>query len=242
VAAEKAAAWKGAAELEPGAYTCILEPTATGMLMLRMMGAFNGRRADEGRSYFSNPNGGGRVGERLFDDKITILSDPAYADAETAPFTGSGQPVHAQTWVEDGVLRNLSYSRYWADRQGRAPLAGPSNLILKGGDDSLEEMIASTERGVLLTRFWYIRPLNPRILSQTGLTRDGTFLIEDGKISRPVKNFRFNQSIAEMLQNVEMMGPTSRVAAGENSSVGAPILAPAIKVSNFNLASVSDAI
>ncbi|MCH8205107.1 MAG: TldD/PmbA family protein, partial [Candidatus Hydrogenedentes bacterium] len=101
---------------------------------------------------------------------------------------------------------------------------------------------ASTERGVLLTRFWYIRPLNPRILSQTGLTRDGTFLIEDGKISRPVKNFRFNQSIAEMLQNVEMMGPSVRVAASENSSVGAPILAPAIKVRNFNLASVSDAI
>ncbi len=215
VAAEKAAAWKGATELEPGEYTCILEPTATGMLMLRMMGAFNGRTADEGRSYFSNPDGGSRLGEKLFDDKITIISDPAYPDAETAPFTGAGQPVHAQTWVENGALKNLSYSRYWADQQGRAPLARPSNLILKGGGDSLEDMIASTERGVLLTRFWYIRPLNPRILSQTGLTRDGTFLIENGKISRPVKNFRFNQSIAEMLQNVEMMGPSVRVAASD---------------------------
>lgn len=242
VAAEKAAAWRNPTELEPGKYTCILEPTAVGMLMLRMLRAFNGRTADEGRSYFSKPGGGNRLGEKLFDDRISIVSDPAYPDAETAPFMATGLPVHAQTWVEKGVLKNLSYSRYWADQQGREPLSRPSNLILEGGTDSLESMIASTERGVLLTRFWYIRPLNPRILSQTGLTRDGTFLIENGKISRPVKNFRFNQSLAEMLQNVEMMSESVRVAASENSSVSVPILAPAIKVRDFNLASVSDAI
>ncbi len=242
VASEKAAAWHGATELAPGVYTCILEPTAVGMLMLRMGYAFSARRADEGRSYFAKPGGGNRIGEALFDPRVAILSDPAWPDAETAPFTNEGEPVGRTVWVEDGTLRNLAYSRYWADRRGKAPLPGPRNVILRGGADSLADMIASTERGVLITRFWYIRGLNPRIVAYTGLTRDGTFLIENGKITRPVKNFRFNQSLVEMLKNIEMIGPATRVAAEENSSVGTPIVAPALKVRAFNLASVSDAI
>ena len=242
VASEKAAAWQGRTELEPGSYTAILEPTAVGMLMLRMMGAFSARSADEGRSYFSKPGGANRIGEPLFDERVTIVSDPAAPDAETAPFNGAGEPVARTTWVENGVLRNLAYSRYWANETGRGSLPGPSNLVFEGGEDSVEDMIASTERGVLITRLWYVRGLNPRIISYTGLTRDGTFLIEDGKISRPVKNFRFNQSIPEMLSNIEQLGPATRVAAGENSSVGAPIVVPALKVRDFNLASVSDAI
>ena len=229
-------------ELEPGQYTAILEPTAVGMLMLRMMNAFNQRPADEGRSYFSRTGGGNRLGEQLFDERVTIFSDPAYEDAQTAPFTAQGQAREPTTWVNNGTLENLSRSRFWADQLGETPLAGPSNLIMAGGNDSLEDMIASTERGVLLTRFWYIRGLNPRIISYTGLTRDGTFLIEDGRISRPVTNFRFNQSLAEMLQNVEMVGPTTRVAASENSSVSTPIVVPTLKVGGFNLSSVSDAI
>ena len=107
---------------------------------------------------------------------------------------------------------------------------------------SLSDMIQSIRYGVLITRFWYIRGLNPRTISYTGLTRDGTFLIENGEISRPVNNFRFNQSLAEVLQNVEMLGQPIQVAAGENSSVGTPVIVPALKVSSFNLASVSDAI
>lgn len=229
-------------ELEPGQYTAILVPTAVGMLMLRMMNAFNQRPADEGRSYFSRTGGGNRLGEQLFDERVTIFSDPAYEDAQTAPFTSQGQAREPTTWVNNGTLENLSRSRFWADQLGETPLAGPSNLSMAGGNDSLEDMIASTERGVLLTRFWYIRGLNPRIISYTGLTRDGTFLIEDGRISRPVTNFRFNQSLAEMLQNVEMVGPTTRVAASENSSVSTPIVVPTLKVGGFNLSSVSDAI
>jgi predicted Zn-dependent protease len=103
-------------------------------------------------------------------------------------------------------------------------------------------MIASTRRGVLITRFWYIRGLNPRIISYTGLTRDGTFLIENGRITRPVTNFRFNQSLVDMLRNIQMLSPSVRVAASESSSVSTPIVVPAIKVANFNLSSVSDAI
>ncbi|NKB34041.1 MAG: TldD/PmbA family protein [Pseudomonadales bacterium] len=228
--------------LEPGEYTAILEPTAVGMLMFRMMNAFNQRTADEGRSYFSNPAGGNRIGEILFDEKVTLYSDPSYPDAETAPFTNSGLPVNPKVWVNAGKLENLSRSRYWADQQNQEAIAGPSNFIMQGGDSSVEEMIASTERGVLLTRFWYIRGLNPRIVSYTGLTRDGTFLIENGRITRPVTNFRFNQSLVSMLQNVEMLGPSVRVAASENSSVSTPIVVPALKVNGFNLSSVSDAI
>ena len=229
-------------DLDPGEYTAILEPTAVGMLMLRMMNAFNQRTADEGRSYFSRPGGGNRIGETLFDGKLTLYSDPAYADAETAPFNGNGQSLQRKVWVNAGRLEDLSRSRYWAAESAQEPLPGPANLIMQGGTDSLEEMIASTRRGVLLTRFWYIRGLNPRIISYTGLTRDGTFLIEDGRITRPVTNFRFNQSLVSMLQNIEMLGPAVRVAASENSSVSTPIVVPALKVNGFNLSSVSDAI
>ena len=150
--------------------------------------------------------------------------------------------MHPEVWVEDGVLKALSYSRSWADRQGVEPRPAPQNLIMAGGDATVEEMIASTRRGVLITRFWYIRGLNPRTMSYTGLTRDGTFLIENGRISRPVTNFRFNQSMVSLLQNVEMLGRPTRVAASENSSVSAPIVVPALKVRACNLASVSDAI
>ena len=112
---------------------------------------------------------------------------------------------------------------------------------MAGGNATLDDLISSTERGVLITRLWYIRGLNPQMISYTGLTRDGTFLIEKGRISRPIHNFRFNQSIAKMLQNIEMMGKPVRVAASEDSSVGTPIVVPPLKISKFNLASVSDA-
>ena len=234
--------WRGKTALDAGTYEAVLEPTAMGMLMLRLMGAFDARAAEEGRSYFSKRGGGTLVGEPVFDERVTITSDPAFKNGETSPFTGVGEPVTANTWVEKGVLKNLAYSRFWANRQNVAPRPSMSNFIMSGGEASLEEMIASVKRGVLLTRFWYIRPLNPRMLTQTGLTRDGTFLIENGKISRPVNNFRFNQSLAELLKSVEMLGRPTRVCAGEASSEGTPIIVPAVKVRAFNLASVSDAI
>jgi predicted Zn-dependent protease len=241
-AVRKCQQWRGKADLAPGRYEVVLEPTAAGMLMARMRGTFNARPADEGRSFFSKPDGGNRIGERLFDRQLTIRSNPALPDAETAPFTGEGLPRNTETWVENGVLRNLAYSRFWANRQDTDPRPGPANIIVSGGSASVDDMIRSTRRGVLITRFWYIRGLNPRTLAYTGLTRDGTFLIENGRISQPVNNFRFNQSLANMLSNIQMLGRPTRVAAGENSSVGTPMVVPAMKVSNFHLASVSDAI
>ena len=210
--------------------------------MRNMRSAFNARTADEGRNYFSNSGGGTRLGDRVFHPSVTIRSDPAAPNAETSPFAGDGSPVRPEVWVENGVLRALSYSRSWAARQGVEPRPAPANLIMEGGNASVEDMIGLTRRGVLITRFWYIRGLNPRTISYTGLTRDGTFLIENGRITRPVTNFRFNQSMVSLLENVEMLGPPTRVAASENSSVSAPIVVPAMKVRGFNLASVSDAI
>jgi len=212
------------------------------MLMSRMLGAFDARQADEGRSFFSKRGGGNRLGEKLFDERVTIISNPAEKNAETPPFTNTGQPVQREIWVENGVLKSLAYSRFWAMKQGVAPKANASNFVMSGGDTSVDEMIKSVKRGVLITRFWYIRPLNPRIVAFTGLTRDGTFLIENGKIARPVTNFRFNQSLTELLASVEMLGRPTRVAADESGGVGIPMVVPPLKVRNFTLASVSDAV
>jgi predicted Zn-dependent protease len=234
--------WRGKTALEPGKYEVVLEPTAVGMLMSRMLGVFDARQADEGRSYFAKRGGGNRVGEKLFDERVTIVSNPAEKNAETSPFNNGGLPVQRETWVEKGVLKQLAYSRFWAMKQGMPAKANPSNFIMSGGEVAPDEMIKSVKRGVLITRFWYIRPLNPRIVSFTGLTRDGTFLIENGKIARPVTNFRFNQSLTDLLANVEMAGRPSRVAADESSSAGVPVVVPALKVKEFTLSSVSDAI
>ena len=234
--------WRGKTALDPGKYEVILEPAAAGMLMTRMLGVFDARQADEGRSFFAKRGGGNRIGEKLFDERVTIVSDPAEKNAETSPFSNAGQPIQREVWVEKGVLKSLAYSRFWAMKQGVAPKANPANFIMSGGEASLDDMIKSIKRGVLITRFWYIRGLNPRVISVTGLTRDGTFLIENGKISRPVTNFRFNQSLAELLANVEMMGRAARVSADESSSPGTPVVVPALKVKDFTLSSVSDAI
>ncbi|HKT78757.1 MAG TPA: TldD/PmbA family protein [Vicinamibacterales bacterium] len=234
--------WRGKTALDAGLYEVILEPSAVGMLVSRMAGSFDARAADEGRSYFSKRGGGTLLGEKVFDDRVTIASDPAFKNGEAAPFTGVGEPMRAETWVENGVLKTLAYSRFWASRKNTAAKPSMANFVMSGGTASLEEMIASVKRGVLITRFWYIRPINPRLMSQTGLTRDGTFLIENGKVARPVTNFRFNQSIADLLKNVEMLGVPTRVAAEEDGSAGMPVIVPALKVRDFNLASVSDAI
>jgi predicted Zn-dependent protease len=231
-------------QLEPGHYTVILEPTATGMLLLRLLEHLDARAADEGRSFFSKPGGGNRVGEALFDSRITIESDPALPGAEAAPFDqDDGLPRGPVRWIERGVLRALETSRYWARERAVEPLAPPGNLVLSmQGERGLEELIASTERGVLITRFWYIRPLNPRTMAYTGLTRDGTFLIEDGRIASAVNGFRFNQSLADLLRNVDAAGSPERVVATESSSVGRPVLAPPLRVREFHLASKSEAV
>jgi len=241
-AARKAQASSGAVAIEPGRYTVVLEPTAVANLLGLMVFAMNARSADEGRSFFSKRGGGNKIGEQVVDPRVTILSDPWDPDLLAAPFGGDGLPNKRITWIENGVCRNLNYDRYWAQQKGVEPTGFPAGLKMMGGESSLDDLIRSTERGVLVTRFWYIRPLDPRTILYTGLTRDGTFLIENGRISRPVKNFRFNESPVTLLNNVEMMGRPIRVSASESGDVGQAVVVPPIKSHDFNFQSISDAV
>jgi predicted Zn-dependent protease len=207
-----------------------------------MMNALGARPADEGRSYFSRPNGANRIGERFLDPRVTIWSDPMDRTILSSPFSGQGLPNRREVWVEDGHLKTLVYDRYWATRTKREPTGFVSGFAMAGGETSIDEMIRSTERGLLVTRFWYIRPVDPRTILFTGLTRDGVFLIENGQIAHPVKNLRWNESPIAMLNQVEMMGRPVRVSASESGDVGPAAIVPALKVKAFTFTSTSDAV
>jgi predicted Zn-dependent protease len=260
-AVQKAKASVNPSAVEPGRYTVILEPTAVGNLVQLILGAANARQADEGRSFFTKPGGGNKIGMKVMDERVTIVSDPMDEDTASAPFTLDGLPAKRVVWIENGVVKNLAYDRYWAQKQGKEPNASgggggfggggggggfgggvPGGLKMLGTDKSLEDLIAETERGLLVTRFWYIRPVDPRTVLYTGLTRDGTFLIENGKITRAVKNLRFNESPVFMLNNLEALGSPVRVSASEGGGPGLAVVMPPVRVRDFNFSSISDAI
>jgi predicted Zn-dependent protease len=228
--------------IEPGRYTTILEPTAVGNLIQFITFAMNARNADEGRSFFSKPGGGNKIGMKVVDERITISSDPLDPEAYANTFSPDGQPISKTTWIENGVVKNLAYDRYWAQKEGKSPVPTSGTVRMSGGAATMDELIASTDRGILLTRFWYLRPVDPRTILYTGLTRDGTFLIERGKITRAIKNFRFNESPIFMLNNLEAMGEPVRVSASEAGGPGLAIVVPPIKVRDFNFTSLSDAV
>ena len=238
-AIDKARRSRNPVGIEPGRYTVIFEPEATANLVSLMGGAFQARSADEGRSAFSKAGGGTRLGEKIVDERVTLLTDPADPLILGSPFDGEGMPTGKQTWVQNGVLNQLAYNRFWANKQGKTATGGAQSLRMASGKDTIESMIASTTRGVLVTRLWYLRPLDARTLMYTGLTRDGTFLIENGKIARSIKNFRFNDSPLFMLNNLEGVGAAVRTAGGEG---GPGIAMPPIKVCDFNFSSSSDAV
>lgn len=233
IALEKAAASRNPRAIEPGKYTVILEPEASIELIQDMMFSMDARSADEGRSFMSAPGGKTRVGQKLLDERVTIHSDPANPDVPSSPWLGDGRGYERTSWIEHGVVRNLFYSRYWAEKQGRPATPPPANIIMGGGDASLEELIRDTARGVLLTRTWYIRFVDPQTLLLTGLTRDGTFYVENGQIKYAVKNFRFNESPVIMLNNVDALGKPVRVRG---------CLVPPMRVRDFTFSSLSDAV
>lgn len=246
-AVEKARTSRNPVAIEPGRYTTILEPTAVGNLVQLIAGAMQARAADEGRSFFSKQGGGNKIGLKVVDERVTLITDPEDAPSVTGGFDGSGLPLEKITWIENGVVKTLNYDRYWAEKQKVPPTRagggfGARSLRMLGGTSSLPEMIASTERGVLVTRFWYIRAVDPRTILYTGLTRDGTFLIENGKVTRPIKNFRFNESPIFFLNNLQAMGPTVRINASENLGAGGAVYMPPIKVRDFTFSSLSDAV
>ena len=184
IAAQKAVASRNPQAIEPGLYTAVLEPSAVTDLVPLLSGALNARTADEGRSPFSKSGGGTRIGEKVMDERVTLYSDPSDPALLGQPFDSEGLPLSRTVWIDKGILRNLSYSRFWAQKQGKQPTGPPfaGGLTLAGGTKSTEDVIAGCERGILVTHFFYIRSLDARTVLQTGLTRDGTFLIENGKI------------------------------------------------------------
>jgi predicted Zn-dependent protease len=208
-----------------------------------MTWSMDARAADEGRSFFSRRGGGNRMGERVVDPRVTIVSDPSDPDLLESPYTGEGEAIARTVWVEEGVVRNLAYSRYWADRQGVRPRPTGGGIKMAGTEASLDDLIAQVERGLLVTRFWYIRGVDPRTILHTGLTRDGVFLIEKGKVTRAVNNFRFNESPIAMLNNLVALGRPERVPGTESGGAdGSAIVVPPIVTRDFHFTSVSEAV
>jgi predicted Zn-dependent protease len=238
-AIEKARASRNPVAIEPGRYTVILEPQAVGDLVQLLAFALDARSADEGRSAFSKQGGGTKIGEKIVDSKVTIFSDPADAQLLGQPWTSEGLPLGREVWIDNGVLKQLNYSRFWAQKKNTRPTGGVGSVKMVGGDATTEQMIASTPRGILVTRLWYLRQVDPRTVLYTGLTRDGTFLIENGKITKAVKNLRFNESPLFMLNNLELLGRPERVAGTE---AGGNVVFPTLKVRDFNFTSLSDAV
>lgn len=233
IAAAKANGSAGAKAIEPGKYTVILEPLAASDMLGNMFRGFDARTADEGRSFMSKKGGGTRLGEQLFDEKVTIYSDPLHPDLPSSTWAGDGRPQKKTTWVEKGVVKKLAYTRYWAQQKGVEAQPPAFRMIMEGGTSSLDNMIKGTEKGILVTRFWYIRFVDPQTLLLTGLTRDGTFYIENGKIQFPIKNFRFNESPVIMLNNVEELGKPERTGN---------VIVPPMKIRDFTFTSLSDAV
>jgi predicted Zn-dependent protease len=240
-ASEKAHRATNATELAPGRYTVILEPAAVLDLVGFLFYDFAATALQDKRSCFND-----RMGKQVFGKNITITDDVYHPLQLGAPFDGEGIPRQRVLLVDRGVPRNLVYSRSAAKATGRKPTGhgfalpneygeAPMNLVFSGGDSSLEEMIASTDRGLLVTRLWYIREVDPYEKIMTGMTRDGLFLVEKGQVGSAVRNFRFNQSLLEMLRNVEKMSPAER-ATGEEAF---EMVVPALKVRDFHFSEVT---
>ncbi len=224
--------------LDPGKYTVILEAPGVSDLMGYLGGSFAARTAEQGQSFLSKAGGGTHVGEKMFPEYITLRSDPLNTKLATTPWGPSLLPNQRIAWIDKGVVKNLYYDRYWASKAGKDPTPAPGNLVLDGQAHTTDELIASVDRGLLITRLYYIRMLQPQTLQLTGLTRDGVFLVENGKVADPVTNFRWNESPVRVLQNTKMLGRSSRTQGSETGSS----IVPAIVVADFNLASVSDAV
>ncbi len=253
IAAQKARDSAGPKEIPPGKYTVILEPAAVLDLVGFMFWDFGGLAILDQRSFLNN-----RIGTKLFGENITIIDDVNHPLQSNAPFDGEGVPRQRVNLVEKGVVRNLVYARGTAERMRKSeykdkvgevrstghgfPLPNemgeaPTNIVFMtpGAEQTVEQMIAGTERGILITRLWYIREVDPYEKILTGMTRDGTFLVEGGKVRHGLLNFRFNQSLIEMLNNVEAMGKAVR-ASGEEAF---DMVVPAMKIHGFNFTEVT---
>ncbi|MEO7273704.1 MAG: TldD/PmbA family protein [Vicinamibacterales bacterium] len=246
IAADKALKSAKPRAIEPGRYTVILEPRANARFLSLMMGLFNARTA-EGPvgNYFSGKQPGTtKLGEKPFSDALTIKSDIGNAILRQTPIGADGVAAKPVTWIEKGVLKNLYYDRAWATRQKKEPTAASTNmsLVMEGGDQTMEQMIKSTKRGLIVTFFWYIRPVDQPTLLNTGMTRDGLFLIENGEIVGPVQNFRWNMSPLVGYNNVTAVGKPVPIHTGESYDGPGTALVPPVRIEDFYMTSVSPAV
>jgi predicted Zn-dependent protease len=236
-AVDKAVRARRPRAIEPGTYPVILEPQAVADLLGFLVNAFDARTAEEGRSAFSAREGRTRLGEALFNDRLSLHSDPMHPDLPAVPATDEGVPATRLALITRGVLENLEYSRFWSQERKRPPTPGPVNYILESARPpvAIGEMIKGMKRGLLISRFWYVRLVDPRTIGLTGLTRDGLWWVENGEVRHPVRNLRFNQGVLAMLApwNVEAVGAPTRLS---------PFMVPPLRLAAFTFTSTSDAI
>lgn len=234
VAIDKASRSASPKPLPPGKYTVILEPQAVAEMLSFMVNEMDQRSADEGRSFFA-----GKVGQKLFPDFVSLRSDPADLLTPSAPYDHEGFPLTTFPWIVEGRVNKLRVSRYWARKKGLEPTGDPRMFHLTGGQvDGIEDLLKGVKRGLLVTRFWYNRMLEPQSLTITGLTRDGLFLVEDGKVTGPVTNFRYNESPITVLRNVDAMTRETVRVPGVDGTWHVP----ALRTSDFTMASPSAAV
>jgi len=231
LAVQRAVSSRQPGSLEPGEYPVVFTAEAVADILSLLAGSLSARSADEGRSAFS-AEGGTKVGQQLLDEKFHLVSDPI--GLGSAPYDGSGMPLQRETWFENGVLRQLSYDRFWADKQGARPTGGAGSLRMSGGAATLEALIRGLDRGLLVTRLWYIRSIDPRTILYTGLTRDGVFWVENGEVVRPVNNFRWNDSPLTAFAAIEELGIPERVSAS--------LEVPPARLASFHFSTVSEAV
>ncbi|MEC4804629.1 MAG: TldD/PmbA family protein [Jaaginema sp. PMC 1079.18] len=221
--------------ISPGVYPVIFSPAAIATFVEWLCwGNFDARAADEGRTFMSQAEGeGNRLGEQLFSPLVTLARSPDHPLLQTRRFFWDGLPNTPLTVAQNGIPETLAYSRYWAQKTGKQPTGSLSPLVMTGSDASLADLIAQTERGILVNRAWYVRDVNPRTCEVTGMTRDGTFWIENGKVVYPIKNLRFNQTIPDLLRDIEAVSQVKRCG---------DVVVPGTKVKAFNFSSITDSI
>jgi predicted Zn-dependent protease len=247
IASDKALKSRNAKAIEPGRYTVILEPRANARFLSLMTGLFNARQVESplGRNYLTGDKPGtSRIGEQVFSKLVTLRSDVGNPILRQSPIGTDDLPARPVTWVENGVLKNLAYDRQWAERQ-KQPMTtvGVNNhLVMEGTDQSVEDIIKTTRRGLLVTFFWYIRGVDNETLLNTGMTRDGLFLIENGEIVGPVQNFRWNMSPIVGYNNVTAVGQPTPMHMGESYDGGNTALIPPVRMEDFLMTSVSPAV
>ncbi|HIK12849.1 MAG TPA: TldD/PmbA family protein [Oscillatoriaceae cyanobacterium M33_DOE_052] len=234
----KARASRNPRSITVGSYPVVFTPAAFATLLQWVIWNLDARTADEGRSFMSRTDhtgkpDGNRIGEQLFSPLVQVQRHSAHPLLQLGTFFGDGLKNDYREIIKDGIPQSLSYSRYWAQAQGVEPRGAFYPIVMTGAAQSLEDIIASTEQGILVTRAWYVRYVNPRTLEVTGMTRDGTFWIENGAIAYPIQNLRFNQSLPQMLRDIDAIGIPQRCG---NSVI------PPVRVRQFNFTSVTDSV